>query len=119
MRRLPEKCPVKLPDEFNRGMTIRKAIYIQLPQAVPAAYLIEEEHCLRLKTLKKGGKEVCGLCLKACERDAINFDDKEEIIELNVGAVIIATGFETYDPSQEPSLILKGYSMLMVPQRES
>jgi len=97
-----EKCPVKLPDEFNRGMTIRKAIYIQLPQAVPAAYLIEEEHCLRLKTLKKGGKEVCGLCLKACERDAINFDDKEEIIELNVGAVIIATGFEIYDPSQEP-----------------
>ncbi|OYT40487.1 MAG: disulfide reductase [Desulfurococcales archaeon ex4484_58] len=78
-------CPVKVPNEFDRGLSMRKAIYIPFPQAVPSAYAIDTEHCTK-----------CGLCVKVCPVKAINLDEKEEIIEEEVGAIIVATGYDLY-----------------------
>ena len=89
------KCPKSVPDEFNLGLGKRKAIYLQYPQAVPLKYAIDPEHCIRIK---KPGR--CGFCLEQCRAGAINFDDKEKEIELNVGAVILAVGFNCFDPSK-------------------
>jgi len=90
-----EKCPVEVDDEFNVGMKKRKAVYIPFAQAVPNYYVIDPEHCLHLI---KGG---CKLCEKNCPTDAIDFDQKGEVVEFDVGAVILATGFQLYDASQK------------------
>ena len=85
-------CPIKLPNEFEEGLLQRKAIYIPFPQAVPRVYAIDQEHCLYLT------KGVCRLCEKVCTGKAIDFNQKEKVIELNVGAVIISTGYTQIDP---------------------
>lgn len=108
-----EKCPVKTPDTFNCGYSQRKAIYIRYPQAVPNSYLINPETCLYLTKGKSTGKEICQLCMKACERNAINFEDKPEFVEIRVGAIIIATGYGLYDPSGKSE-----YSELSVQDEE-
>jgi len=87
------KCPVKCPDEFNMGLSERKAIYIPFTQAVPRIYTIDGENCLYLT------KGVCRLCEKFCDATAVNFDQKDEIVELDVVSIIVATGFDLYDPS--------------------
>ncbi len=88
-----EKCPGKTPDEFNEGITKRKAIYVPYPQAVPLKYAIDPEICIYLK------KGKCGNCKKICPTGAINFEDKEEQITLHVGSVIVTAGFKTFNPS--------------------
>ncbi len=90
-----EKCPVSADDEFNVGLKKRKAIHIPFPQAVPNYYLIDPETCLHLK---KGG---CMLCMKNCPNDAVDFEQTEEMVELDVGAIIVATGFQLYDATQK------------------
>ena len=86
-------CPVSIPDEYQQGLSSRKAIYIQLPQAVPSAYLIDMEHCLGNNPI------ACGKCMDACEKQCINFDMQDEIHELEVGTIIVATGMDVYDPT--------------------
>jgi heterodisulfide reductase subunit A len=88
------KCPVKVPNEYNEGQGVRKAIYLAFPQAVPRVFTIDAEHCIYLT------KGKCGNCAKVCENDAINYEDKDEEIELNVGSVILNSGFEPFDASQ-------------------
>jgi len=88
-----EKCPAKIPDEFNEGISKRKAIYVPYPQAVPLKYAIDPEKCIYLK------KGKCGNCEKVCPTGAINYDDKEEQITLNVGSVIVTAGFKAFNPS--------------------
>ncbi len=88
-----EKCPAKVLSEFDHDLTYRKAIYTPFPQSVPNTRVIDTEHCLFFK------KGRCRACEKFCEADAIDFDQKEEIVEINVGSIIIATGFETFDPT--------------------
>ena len=89
-----EKCPMKkIPNEFEEGMGNRQAIYIPFPQAVPRKAVIDAEKCLYLT------KDACKLCEKECEAGAINWDDKDEIIEYNVASVIVATGYDQLDPS--------------------
>ena len=87
------KCPVKRPNAFDMGLGTRKAIYVPFPQSVPLVYNIEKEHCLYFT------KGICRACEKFCEAKAVNFDQKEETIELDVGAIIVAVGFDPYDPS--------------------
>ncbi|MBW6469868.1 MAG: FAD-dependent oxidoreductase [Methanosarcinaceae archaeon] len=87
------KCPVKVPDEYNEGLVSRKGIYLAFPQAVPRVYTIDAERCLYLT------KGKCGNCAKFCDNNAINYEDKDEDIEINVGSVILNTGFEPFDPS--------------------
>lgn len=88
-----EKCPVKVPSDFDEGMSTRKAIYVLFPQAVPLKYAIDPSVCLYLT------KEKCGVCAKVCPADAIAFDQKGETMDLQASSIIVATGFETFDPS--------------------
>ncbi len=84
-------CPVNVPSEFDANLSTRKAIYTPFKQAVPKTYVIDKEHCLYLT------KGVCRLCEKFCKGKAIDFNQKEENIELDVGSVISSTGFELVD----------------------
>jgi heterodisulfide reductase subunit A len=86
-----EVCPVNVPDEFNAGLSWRKAIYIPFAQAVPNAYVIDTEHCLGMTPI------ACGKCKEKCEAEAIDYEMEPETLELEVGAIIVATGFELFD----------------------
>jgi len=86
-----EKCPSKTLSEFDAGTTLRKAIYIPFPQAVPNKYLIDAESCIYVKNGK------CGVCAKVCPAKCIDLDQKDEVIEISVGNIIVATGFQTFD----------------------
>jgi heterodisulfide reductase subunit A len=86
-----EKCPSKVEDAFNEGFSQRKAIYIPYPQAVPHVYHIDPDNC---RYLTKGK---CQLCVKVCQSEAVDFEMKEEVCELSVGAVVLAPGFDEYD----------------------
>ena len=83
-----EKCPTKVPSEFERYMGPRKAIYIPFPQAVPKKPIIDSENCIYFKTGK------CRLCEKQCPTGAIDYNQKEKFIEENVGVIIVATGYD-------------------------
>ncbi len=85
-------CPVKVPSEFEANLLPRKAIYIPFQQAVPKTYLIDKEHCLYFT------KGVCRLCEKFCKGGAIDFNQKEETMQLDVGAIVACTGFNQVDP---------------------
>jgi heterodisulfide reductase subunit A len=87
-------CPVVKPDEFQTGLSTRRAIYIPFPQAVPSAYIINIHECLGDNPI------ACGKCLEACDKKCIDFDMQDEIVEFEVGAVIVATGMEPYDPTE-------------------
>src|SRR4030066_2192408 len=86
-------CPIEVPNEFEEGLTYRKAIYIPFAQAVPAVYLIDEKSCIGL------GDNTCAKCKEVCGPDAIDFTAKEEIVELDVGTIIVATGVDVFDPA--------------------
>ncbi|MGD0499428.1 MAG: CoB--CoM heterodisulfide reductase iron-sulfur subunit A family protein [Bryobacteraceae bacterium] len=88
----------KVPDEFNIGLGKRKPIYIPFPQAVPQLVVIDPETCIEFKTGK------CKkTCIEACaERNAIDFKQTEEIKNIRVGTIILATGFETFDAARIP-----------------
>jgi len=88
-----EVCPVVVPDEVQAGFTSRKAAYIPFPQAVPSSYIIDMKSCLGNNPI------TCGKCVDACEKQCIDLNMKDEIIELNVGVIITATGMSIYDPS--------------------
>jgi heterodisulfide reductase subunit A len=79
-------CPVTVPDEFNEGLMQRKAAYIEFPQAVPSAYTIDFNACNK-----------CRKCEQLCPAKAINIGDTGKVVELNVGAIILATGYQLYD----------------------
>ena len=84
-----EKCPQKkVPDEFNLGLSNRRAIYIPFAQAVPKVATIDPNYCTMLKTGK------CGVCSKVCGVKAIDYTQKDEIVERKYGAIVVATGFE-------------------------
>ncbi len=83
-----EKCPMKkVPNEFNLGMDNRRAIYIPFAQAVPKVATIDANYCTMLKTGK------CGVCSKVCTAGAIDYTQKDEVIEQKYGAIVVATGF--------------------------
>lgn len=87
-------CPQVKPDEFQMGLSTRKAIYIPFPQAIPCSYILNVEDCLGLDLI------ACGKCAEVCDKKAINYDDKDEIILREVGAIIVAVGLEAYDPRE-------------------
>lgn len=86
---------LKIPNEFDLGLSKRKPIYLPFPQAVPPVPVIDPQTCLRLRTGKC--KQTC---LEACaDRRAIDFEQTEQVEEYEVGAIIVATGFSTFDPT--------------------
>jgi len=83
------KCPnKKIPDEFNEGLSTRGAIYVPFPQAVPNKPVIDKLNCTFFKTGK------CKVCEKMCPTKAIRFDQQDELVTLDVGAIVLATGFK-------------------------
>ena len=92
-----EKCPRRVPDNFNLNLNRRRAIYLPFPQAVPRVMTIDAEYCLYLTDLEK---DRCRLCEQACQAGAIDWKQQDEFLELDVGAIILATGFDPYDVSE-------------------
>lgn len=91
----------QIPDEHNLGLSQRGAIYRPFPGAVPATYTIDAEHCLYLKD---GACGEAPACTAACPENAIAFDQKPVTATLNVGTIIVATGYDLFDPRLEPEL---------------
>ncbi|MGA1793561.1 MAG: 4Fe-4S binding protein [Thermoplasmatota archaeon] len=87
----------RVADEFNMGMGKRSACYIPFPQAVPLKATIDPDSCLMLRFGKCGDGP---LCVEACEPGAIDFQQKDEVIELNVGSIVVATGYDIMDVSK-------------------
>ncbi|MCK5547650.1 MAG: hydrogenase iron-sulfur subunit, partial [Thermoplasmata archaeon] len=91
-----DKCPTKVLSEFDRGMSMRKAIYIPFAQAVPAKYLIDYDACLN-----KPNATMCNRCVEACQPKCIDFDMPPEVVrDLEVGTIIIATGMRAFNPKE-------------------
>ena len=87
-------CPVVRPDEFNNGLSSRKAVYSAFPQAVPSAYAINIGECLG------HNPAVCSKCAEACEKGCINFHMSDEELHEKFGTIVVATGIEPYDPTE-------------------
>ncbi|MDX1415328.1 MAG: FAD-dependent oxidoreductase, partial [Candidatus Promineifilaceae bacterium] len=80
-------CPVELPDAYQRGMTMRKAVYKVAARAAPNTYVVDRgPYC-----------DDCGRCVEICPTDAIDLDEQARLLAVHVGAVILALGFKVYD----------------------
>lgn len=111
-----EKCPFKVESIFERGIGPRKVVYTLSPQAVPNKPVIDAENCRYLQSLwdmqagripsvdKNGNpaKPKCGACLKFCPTEAIDFEQKDTLIEEKVGAIIVSTGYDLFPQSRLP-----------------
>jgi len=89
----------RIPNEFDLNIGKRSAIYVPFPQAVPLKYTVDPDKCITLKTGKCGDH---ALCIEACDRNAIDFNQKEKIIEIEVGTIVVATGYDLFDPTKKP-----------------
>jgi len=83
-------CPVEVPDEYNAKLKTRKAIYINTPPVHPPVYVIDESACKF---------QECAKCVEICPTKAVKLNQKTEKVTLNVGGIIVATGFQEYNPS--------------------
>jgi heterodisulfide reductase subunit A len=88
-----EKCPKKVKDEYNEGLAPRKAAYVQYAQAVPLKYVIDAGNCIYFI------KGKCKACEKFCPTQAVNFQEQPKELSLNVGSIILSSGFKCYDPT--------------------
>jgi len=88
-----EKCPFKTPNNYDEGLAERKVIYTPFAQAVPNIPVIDAERC----TYIQSGK--CGACAKFCEVGAVDFEQKDQTVEIEVGNIIITTGYDQFDAS--------------------
>ncbi|UCF07999.1 MAG: CoB--CoM heterodisulfide reductase iron-sulfur subunit A family protein, partial [Thermoplasmata archaeon] len=85
-----QKCPVEVVDEYNKGLKVRKAIFVKYPQAVPLIFSIDREFCIG-----------CGNCERHCKAGAIVYGQEEEKMDLNVGSIILSPGFDEFDLLQK------------------
>jgi heterodisulfide reductase subunit A len=83
-------CPIEIPNYFDEGIGMVKAAYIPFPQAVPLLATIDKEYCIE-----------CGLCDQICERGAVQHDQQPEEIELDIGTIIVATGYDQFDANEK------------------
>ncbi len=80
-------CPVEVPNEYDEGLSLRKAVYMNFPQQIPLIATIDKEACIG-----------CGTCAGVCPQDCIMYDDEDKVYDLHVGSIIVATGFKEYKP---------------------
>ncbi len=85
-------CPVKIPDPFNQELSVNKSVHIYFSQAVPLVTYVDEKTCLYLQEGK------CQICVGVCKTNAVDLHQKPEQFELEVGAILLAPGFDTFDP---------------------
>jgi len=89
------KCPVRIPDEYNKGLNKTKCIRIPFPQAVPAVPIISKEHCIYLT------KGKCRICEKFCEEKVIDYEQKDTVLDIEVGSIILAAGSVEFDAKRK------------------
>ncbi len=89
----------QIPDEFQMGLGQRSAIYLPFPQALPATYTVDPDHCLLFTDGVCQGGPPCAL---ACPEDALDFDQRDQDFTFKVGSIIIATGYDPFDPRRKP-----------------
>ncbi|MHA1672185.1 MAG: 4Fe-4S binding protein [Promethearchaeota archaeon] len=82
-------CPVEVPSEWDKGMGMRKAVFKLFPQAIPGTFVIDKKSCIE-----------CKRCVKACPADAIDFSMKQKKFDINIGSIVVATGYEEYNPKE-------------------
>ena len=99
-----EKCPTATSDVYNLGLGKAKAIYKYFAQGIPSAYTIDATQCRNFQPGKK-----CGVCQKVCQAGAIDYKQEEQILEIPVGAIIAATGYDLFDARKIPEY---GYGRL-------
>ncbi len=87
-------CPVLVPNEFNMGLSSRRAIYQPFPQAIPSAYVMDINNCLGHDPV------VCGKCIEKCKKKCIDFNMNDQELTFKVGTIVVATGMEVYDPTE-------------------
>jgi heterodisulfide reductase subunit A len=93
LEKITAKKPIPIFSEFDEDLKLRAPVYIPFAQAIPNAPVIDREKCVHFATGE------CGICQEVCQAKAIDFDQQDEIAEVDVGAVIIATGYDAFDPS--------------------
>ncbi|MFC2073122.1 FAD-dependent oxidoreductase [Chloroflexota bacterium] len=99
-----EYCPIKRPDDYNANLAVTKCIYVPFAQAVPAKSIIDPDHCPFLL------RRECKICFPVCKNEAINPYQTEEKLEVEVGGVIVAPGYETFDPQLQGEYGYKRFS---------
>ena len=82
-----QKCPIETTNEYDENTKMRKAIYVRYPQAVPLVYAIDADKCIG-----------CGICAEECKAKAVEYDQKEKILEVKVGSIILSPGFDEFNP---------------------
>jgi len=101
-KKCEDVCPVKVPSEFNMGLAERKAIYLPSPLAVPFTYTIDSQNCLFLQ------KGECGKCREICPEGAVEFEQVGVEYQFDIGTIIVATGYDPFDPRLKPEF---GYGL--------
>ena len=91
-----DRLPIPIPDSFNSGLNDRASVSVLYPQAIPNKPAIDNNTCLHLNY------DVCGICKEVCEAEAIDFEQKEQKSELNVGAIILSPGYNLFNPELKP-----------------
>jgi heterodisulfide reductase subunit A len=93
LEEITKKKPIPILSEFDTGLKSRSPVYLPFPQAVPNVPVIDHEKCIHFITGK------CEICAEVCQAEAIDFEQGDEIIEVEVGSIIVATGYDAFDPS--------------------
>jgi len=88
-------CPVVVPDEYQQGLSSRKAIYLPFPQAVPSSYALNMSDCLGVRPI------ACGKCVEVCDKKCIDLDMEDRFLDIEIGTVVVATGLDVYDPREQ------------------
>ena len=101
-KKCEDVCPVKVPSEFNMGLAERKTIYLPSPLAVPFTYTIDSQNCLFLQ------KGECGKCREICPEGAVEFEQVGVERQIDIGTIIVATGYDPFDPRLKPEF---GYGL--------
>lgn len=100
-------CPIEVPNDFDFGLSKRKAIYLPFPSALPRTYVVDEKNCNK-----------CGKCIEVCERKAINLEEQPTIKEVDIGAIILAIGHDFYDPPEGEYGYKQYEKVITLPQLE-
>jgi heterodisulfide reductase subunit A len=95
-KKCEEVCPVRVASEFDMGLAERKAVYLPSPNAVPSGYVIDPKNCLFLQ------KGECGKCREACPEGAVQFEEVGMEFQVDIGTIIVATGYDIFDPKLKP-----------------
>jgi len=106
-KKCEEVCPVRVPSEFNMGLAERAAIYLPSPLASPYSYSVDSKTCLYLL------KGECGKCREICPEGAVRFEEVGMEIQLEVGTIILATGYDLFDPKLKPEFGYGQYKNVM------